>query len=108
MVMAQGGDKAAERRTPRYGVNVCMITKCPFIFIFSFSFSFLTVAEKMAFPWNFLPGFNMHGVWRDLLLKVQSTGASYCESTVPVTVYMLPLHVLATWNLRNLKILRKD
>lgn len=61
MVMAQGGDKAAERRTPRYGVNVCMITKCPFIFIFSFSFSFLTVAEKMAFPWNFLPGFNMHG-----------------------------------------------
>ena len=56
----------------------------------------------------------MHGVWRDLLLKVQSTGASHgvvqttCESTVPVTVYMLPLHVLATWNLRNLKILRKD
>lgn len=86
MVMAQGGDKPAERRTPRYGVNVCMITKCPFIFIFSFSFSFLTVAEKMAFPWNFLPGFNMHGVWRDLLLKVQSTGASHgvVQTTVKV------------------------
>ena len=74
----------------------------------------MTVAEKMAFPWNFLPGFNMHGGCGEIYFskyKVQvhlMELLKYCESKVKVTVYMLPIHVLATWNLRNLKILRED